>query len=168
MKSIKYLVMLACVTFGLIMSASAQIYSNEVCFYQEVDDPAYIYAIKFDNSKIFRDGKVKQNLANSLYYYEDDASWNYARKNYHYEYDSQASTSKYEVYKDYCHGTVDLYGNMVLPAHWEYYAFSKDLSSCIFWRERKSDGSIFDKKHYIRISKEDLLPKAVNRDFLND
>lgn len=55
------------------------------------------------------------------------------------------------------------------PVH-RYVAFSKDKSSIIMWFEKDDnlDGQIFGIKNYYRVPKEDLLPKAVNYDFLNE
>lgn len=169
MKSIKYLFVLACMTFGLFITASAQIYSNEIYFYQGVDNPNRFRVIRFENRKILLlSSNVKQNIASSLAYYDNDAVWDYVRRNSDYEYDYNTSTSKYEVYKEHCNGLADAYGNFTESAFMEYRAVSKDLSSYIEWRERDRDGEIYKKQYFIRISKEDLLPKAVNRDFLND
>lgn len=53
---------------------------------------------------------------------------------------------------------------------YRYYAVSKDKSSMITWFENDEnlDGIIHEKTYYYRVSKEDLLPKAVNYDFLNE
>ena len=48
-----------------------------------------------------------------------------------------------------------------------YRGFAKDKSSFIWWKE-DLDGNILDKVYYIEVKKEDLMPKTVNRDFLND
>lgn len=52
---------------------------------------------------------------------------------------------------------------------YEYYAVSKDKSSIIIWFEDDDnlDGQIFEKREYKLVPKEELLPKAVNYDFLN-
>lgn len=46
-----------------------------------------------------------------------------------------------------------------------YYGFAKDKSSYIYWHE-DLDGNILKKIYYTEISIDDILPKAVNRDFL--
>jgi len=53
---------------------------------------------------------------------------------------------------------------------YRYIAISKDKSSIIMWFEDEEniDGQIFEKRTYYRVPKEDLLPKAVNYDFLNE
>lgn len=51
-----------------------------------------------------------------------------------------------------------------------YIAFSPDKSSFIFWKEKANnlDGQIHDKQTFTRVPKSELLPKAVNYDFLNE
>lgn len=53
---------------------------------------------------------------------------------------------------------------------YRYVAFSKDKSSFIMWFEQDNnlDGVIREKREYKRVPKEELLPKAVNYDFLNE
>lgn len=53
---------------------------------------------------------------------------------------------------------------------YRYLAISKDKSSIIIWFEddENLDGSIHEKENYYRVPKEELLPKAVNYDFLNE
>ena len=53
---------------------------------------------------------------------------------------------------------------------YRYIAFSKDKSSFIMWFEADEnlDGAILEKREYKRVPKEELLPKAVNYDFLNE
>lgn len=53
---------------------------------------------------------------------------------------------------------------------YRYVAFSKDKSSFIMWFEQDNnlDGVILDKREDKRVPKEELLPKAVNYDFLNE
>lgn len=53
---------------------------------------------------------------------------------------------------------------------YKYIAFSKNKFSIIMWFEEDGnlDGYIREKREYKRIPKEDLLPKAVKYDFLNE
>lgn len=52
---------------------------------------------------------------------------------------------------------------------YRYIAISKDKSSSIMWFEEDEnlDGQILEKRNSYRVPKEELLPKAVNYDFLN-
>lgn len=60
--------------------------------------------------------------------------------------------------------------NVKTTTGYRYIAFSKDKSSFIMWFEEDDnlDGKILEKREYKRVPKEDLLPKAVNYDFLNE
>ena len=87
--------------------------------------------------------------------YFDDVR-NYLRKGIVWNYDASMSTSKREVYK-YCfsnNGSVQT----------SFLAVSPDKSSIIYWVE--SNGTMGEKQYFIRIEKEALLPKNINRDFL--
>lgn len=54
--------------------------------------------------------------------------------------------------------------------YYQYVAFSPDKSSFIYWEEKSNniDGNIANKREYSIVSKEMLLPKSVNYDFLNE
>ena len=79
-----------------------------------------------------------------------------------YEYDPMKSTSARDVF----------FKRDILNAMqgYRYIAFSKDKSSFIMWFEEGDnlDGVIIEKREYKRVLKEELLPKAVNYDFLNE
>lgn len=51
-----------------------------------------------------------------------------------------------------------------------FVAFSPDKSSFIFWKEKANniDGLIYDKQTYSLVPTDELLPKSVNYDFLNE
>lgn len=139
---------------------------------------------------------VRSNLAKSEDFYENEVWTDGKNSVTMYEYDSNRSTSAREVYKrvskkaiysEQCwwnnggesgignckkfgfggaqgcgrHGYTELGTN--------YVAFSKDKSSFIKWYEKKDnyDGQIQNRTDYTRVPKEDLLPKAVNDDFLH-
>lgn len=54
--------------------------------------------------------------------------------------------------------------------YYQYVAFSPDKSSFIYWEEKSNniDGNIANTREYSIVSKEMLLPKSVNYDFLNE
>lgn len=89
-----------------------------------------------------------------------------------YEYTPMKSTSERDVY--FRRGKSNVYDHRsettITMQGYRYIAFSKDKSSFIMWFEEDDnlDGQIFEKRNYYRVSKEELLPKAVNYDFLND
>ncbi len=139
---------------------------------------------------------VRSNLAKSEDFYEKEVWTDGKNSVVMYEYDPHRSTSAREVYKkvnkkaiysEQCwwnnggengignckkfgfngpqgcgrHGYNELGTN--------YVAFSKDKTSIIKWYEKKDnyDGQIQNRVDYSRVPKEDLLPKAVNDDFLH-
>lgn len=188
MKSIKYLVVLVCMTLGLANVAKAQIYSSEDCFYSKEGSSSVQYVVKFEYAqdrawlKSVSHSTVRTNLAKSEDFYENE-TWTDGKNGVTmYEYDSYRSTSAREVYKREgtrtvyysCYGTVmpylpsNGYSRQEKNGSFDYIAFSKDKSSFIKWHEPKNnyDGKIEGRKDYSRVPKEDLLPKAVNDDFL--
>lgn len=183
--NIKMVVVLACMTLGLATVARAQIYCSEACFYSESGRNEIKYIVRFDGSQgqawLKSDGHtdyIRGKLADSKYYYENQ-TWTDVQNAWCYEYDSRKSTSAREVYRrkrtrlEYpMYGGFPMYG--ATPTNvfvgYDYIAFSKDKASFIEWFESKDnyDGSTGTKTYYSRVPKEDLLPKAVNYDFLDD
>lgn len=82
-----------------------------------------------------------------------------------YQYSAMKSTLARDVY--FKRDNRDNLGTM---QGYRYVAFSKDKSSFIMWFEEDDnlDGVIREKREYKRVPKEELLPKAVNYDFLNE
>jgi len=182
----KWLVVL-CMAMGISTMAKAQIYSSEDCFYSKEGSSSVEYVVKFEYSKdrVWLKGvshsTVRSNLAKSEDFYENEV-WtdgkNFVRM---YEYDSYRSTSAREVYKRtevsynfnwncmYCVSQCSGCGAHGKKTTYKYVAFSKDMSSFIMWDERENnyDGKTENMKNYTRVPKEDLLPKAVNDDFLH-
>lgn len=177
----KWLVML-CIAMGFATVAKAQIYSSETCFYvhQTYGDKNYIHIFRFSGNKMYqipgRPSDVKSLLTKSLSYFDNfttaTTTNHYAYKGHpvEYVYDESMSTSSRMVYEEaltYGHN----YSNLR-----HYWAFSEDLSSVIeFYMDRdrtRIDTKTYgDKKYYIKVSPEDLLPKSINPDeidFLNE
>lgn len=79
-----------------------------------------------------------------------------------YAYDPMKSTAARDVYfkRD----------NLNKMQGYRYVAFSKDKTSFIMWFEQDNnlDGVIREKREYKLVPKEELLPKSVNYDFLNE
>lgn len=190
MKNIKYLVVLLCMTLGLANAAMAQIYSSECCFYAEEGFSDVRYVIKFDYSEdrlwiktAGGSSTVRKNLARTEDFYEDlvyKDNTSYGEEKF--EYDSYRSTSANEVYKR--ERKVTRYYNSigwevysyvpggrteVVVKSIDYVAISKDKMTLIKWTEPKDnyEGKTQNMKYYKLIPKEDLLPKAVNYDFLD-
>lgn len=187
MKTIKYLVVLVCMTLGLANIAKAQIYSSEDCFYAKEGYSDVKYVVKFQGNRAWlksvSHSTVRSNLAKSKNFYENE-KWTDGQNSVHmYEYDSGRSTSAREVYKythsytrywnpwtgwEYSYRPGVGYTRSEIVFEHNYVAFSKDKSTFIKWWEPGDNynGEIRGRDDYSRVSKENLLPKAVNDDFL--
>ena len=184
----KWLVVL-CMAMGIVNVAKAQIYSSEDCFYSREGSSSVEYVVKFEGNRVWLKSEahstVRSNLAKSKNFYENEVWTDGKNAVTMYEYDSRRSTSAREVYKceekraifsqwncPYCssafHFACGRHGYEKTGA-FNYVAFSKDKSSFIEWYEKKDnyDGQIQNRLDYTRVPKEDLLPKAVNDDFLH-
>ena len=189
----KWLVVL-CMAMGFATMAKAQIYSSEDCFYSREGSSSVEYVVKFEYSKdrawlkSVSHSTVRTNLAKSEDFYEDEVWTDGKNSVTMYEYDSYRSTSAREVYKKETTRSVYInafgqrngvhtYAGVVDSGYYiqektgafDYVAFSKDKSTYIMWHEPKNnyDGKTENMKNYTRVPKEDLLPKAVNDDFLH-
>lgn len=167
MKSIKYLVVLACMTLGMANVAKAQVFNDEVMFFEK-NQGNTIRIVRFVDGKLLTDvsegwskSKVENNLRSSSDYYNNYPKGIAIGYNHSvYVYDESLSTSSRIVY------VKKVYGDQFC------YAISSDLTSLIYFIINR-DGRVNEgrKKYYIRVSKEDLLPKSVNPndlDFLNE
>ena len=181
-----------CMAVGFVTVAKAQIYSSEDCFYSREGSSSVEYVVKFEYAqdrawlKSVSHSTVRSNLAKSEDFYENEVwtdGWNGKCWVYMYEYDSYRSTSAREVYKridiEYRRNNncpmclqqgiaIGSCGNHGKKTTYKYVAFSKDKSTFIMWDERENnyDGKTENMKNYTRVPKKDLLPKAVNDDFL--
>ncbi len=182
----KWLVVL-CMAMGISTMAKAQIYSSEDCFYSKEGSSSVEYVVKFEYSKdrawlkSVSHSTVRTNLAKSEDFYENEVWTNGKNSVKMYEYDYNRSTSEREVYKKATSITKFYYGIYevhewdgwnrceTIDTGFDYVAFSKDKSTFIMWHEPKNnyDGKTQNMKNYTRVPKEDLLPKAVNDDFLH-
>lgn len=177
----KWLVML-CMAMGIVNVAKAQIYSSEECYYIEAgaNNPknggpdVFVQVLSFDGSSLVhsqgwyssikRELKKGENvLKQQLDYYQNKMGYRYSNQ-YNvcqhirtYLYNSNMSTSMREVYKSV---SSSQWGSTIVC----YIAIANDKSSIIMWEGDNVDR----KKTYIRIDKDDLLPEAVNYDFLNE
>ena len=192
---IKIGIVLSCMMMGFAPIAKGQIYSSEDCFYAEAGSSNVSYAVKFQGSKVWvkrvYHSTVRENLAKTSNYYENEV-WTDGKDNVDmYEYDPSMSTSQREVYKrtykraiydgncqlcrqnlfGFYYGPIPGCGRHGYKVVTNYYvAFSKDKSSFIWWfvNEDDVDKQVKGKTTYTRVPKEDLLPKATNYDFLNE
>ena len=179
MKSIKYLVVLACMTFGLANVAIAQIrHSNDDVLYYISSSGKGMRMCRFDGDKVYVNSgntdDVKQKLRNNAEYYDDqmpkhipnDKQSCRSKNDKHiisvgvFDEDNRIPNSSKVVYIEFRTG--------VSPT--EVLAFSEDLTSLVVFyvnRDYKQTGNIY---YFTRITKEDLFPKATpdDFDFLND
>ena len=188
MKKFLFIVLAMCLTCVV----KAQLYGSDVYYYvpagESITDETIVIPVYFNGENIIsyhnvdfnytRRGIIKQLNKDSRYFI-DHMKLESEKPNglWHYKYDSSVSTNSKEVYGKKWRGelqectTIGPYGlpqiGTYYPEYGYYYvAFSKDKNSLITWRERKSTGSIENKKYYKRVDVKDLMPKAANRDFL--
>lgn len=158
----------------------AQIYESDVCYYvsagSDINSSTTIHMIKFSGRRIVcaSDSKstVTEKFRESSSYYDKKLDKLLENPNNGLNYNTSLSTSSREVYSCKWTGLPELVSTGMFSAEWRttkygyaYRAFSKDTKSMIIWEENKH-GEITDKSYYVKIDKSDLLPKAVNRDFL--
>lgn len=144
------------------------------------DNIIFCYHFDDNNYNYRRSHIIKHLNEDSRYFIDKLKLWSENPSNSkYYEYNSSLSTTTREVYeKKWIGNTPHTYSTGPVggpPTKWGVYydnlgymyaGFSKDKNSLIIWRERKSTGSIENKKYYKRVDVKDLMPKAANRDFL--
>ena len=180
MKSIKYLVVLVCMTLGLANVAKAQIYSNEVCYYRNTaNDEALV--IKFDgvNNRVYRLWFASYSFVfennKPTDFYEYDEEWDkvfklwesdkrlvesiYRRERpcWIYEYDGNLPNSVEEAYSGR-----EVYRKLRCTPK-NFCAFSRDKQTIIAGSEKRPNAH-----YWIRVSKEELLPKKVVPGFIEE
>lgn len=158
----------------------AQIYKGDVCYYVEagsnISSSTTIYMVKFSGRRIVSESDSKstvtEKLRESSSYYDKKLDKLLESPKNGYDYNTSLSTSSKEVYSTESLGMPVLVQTGMFSWEWQqpkngyiYKAFSKDAKSMITWFENNS-GEIKSKSYYVKIDKSDLLPKAVNRDFL--
>lgn len=168
MKSIKYLVVLVCISIGISSVAKAQVYSGGTIYYKQTNSNSdYISIWEFNgrqalykcrsSSPTESQSNIKTVMVKSPNAFDDhstpgtykvDGGW---IKVIQAEYRPDIPSSDRSVYK----------------VHSFFVAVSSDLSTMISWTE-SSNGVIENKRYFIRIEKDDLLPQAINYDFLDD
>ena len=160
MKSIKYLVMLVCMTIGLSMVGKAQIYSSEALFYIEagmsLKNNSYLEVVIVDNetNKIFI-------VSTKMSYIERDGLSKYDNPNFIYHCKKKGAT----VYECRYNPTLSKNGKEVYQLYDSvYYVFSSDKSTYV---KIKNNGN--DKIHYVRVTRDKLILKDDSKyDFLYD
>ena len=130
MKSIKYLVVLVCMTLGMVNIAKAQVQNSEVMFFETTQGSA-IRIVRIVNGKFLTDvsegwvkSKIKNNLKSSPNYYDNYPKGivtNTSPNHSVYVYDETLSTSSRIVY------VKNGYGNRFC------FAISPDMSSLVYF-----------------------------------
>lgn len=151
-----------------------------MCYYvsagSDISSSTTIYMVKFSGRRIvcMSDSKstATEKFSESSSYYDKKLDKLLENPNNGLDYNTSLSTSSKEVYSCEWTGMPVLVSTGMFSSEWRtpkygytYRAFSKDTKSMIIWQENKS-GEIKGKSYYVKIDKSDLLPKAVNRDFL--
>lgn len=182
--------------FAIIVSfwgtVIGQIYCSEECYYSMAGSSSVSYVVRFRYSKNtvwlknVSHSTVRKNLAkNKDFYYEE--TWTDGEDGVHrYDYVPSISTSNREVYKrtekwpirnTACPNCANPYiGVWGCQNHgykdykYHYVAFSKDKTSFIEWWVSADDidGNIWEKKYYTLLPKDELIPKEIKYDFLDD
>lgn len=167
-----------------VIESFAQLSSREACFYSIAGQSGVEYIVRFDASrsclwtKAASEYNVKNNLAESKYYYENE-TWRPSEDKdvTYYKYDSSKSTSKRVVYRAnkesaigsvsciMCNPNAGTVGtpfynpmfNLIKPCGqhgyetvgYKFVAFSQDLSSFIYWDEPlKNNNGEINHKQY--------------------
>ena len=157
------------------LCSTAQVYSSEACFYliagADPNSSSSVWlAVSFRGNKAVIDEdadplwRIQDNLKKDKNYYEEveiQDGWN----GWIYTYESSMSTSTRYVYKRCVAAKNPTHPfDVSWLAYCDYLAFSKDNSSLIRWREQND--KITNKKQFIRVAKSEVLPRGINRDFL--
>lgn len=157
------------------LCSTAQVYSSEACFYlmagKDPNSSSSVWlAVSFRGNKAVIDcdadplWRIQEKLKTNKNYYEEVEIQD-RQNGWIYTYDSSMSTSSRYVYKRCVAGKRRTFpGDIGWSAYCDYLAFSKDNSSLIRWREQNDE--ITNKRQFIRVAKSEVLPRGINRDFL--
>ena len=158
---------------AISMCVRAQIRSTEACFYliagKSLTSSSLCWTVVkfYGNYALLQQDwtdiySIQRHLKENITYYENTDIRD-SQNGWIYKYEPDESTNKYFVYKRY---TPAFSGwGIQSPARYEYLAVSKDNSEMLRWWE--INGEISNKsKPLIRVDKSEVMPKGVNRDFL--
>ena len=199
MKSIKYLVVMIClISTSFITDARGQVYSNEALFYIRSDrsldnENEAIIICKFDGDKMYTLHGNKKNigkqLSEAVSYYDDfDKCYSeypgYIGHNIPvpnltgrtrkkgvsmdfdlFEIDTSVPSSSRTVYSN------EWFFDQKATNERVFYAVSDDKSSIIRFRMDRDRTKVAGKVYYIKVEKDDILPKSLNPnelEFLNE
>lgn len=184
----KRMILLVLLTFNFlcILNCHAELFDGSVHFYVESGESlnanTKIQIIYFDyNAKRLWTETITKHTAGENLQKDRDYYYNMMKggpKNYYWsgEYQPSLSTSSRDVHGKRWASQVPYTGPWYpgapayethLENYYIYRGFAKDKSSYVYWKE-DLDGNILQKTYYTEVSIDDLMPKAVNRDFLYD
>ena len=169
---------------AITCSVKSQIYSSDPCFYvsvnEDIANASRVGIVMFKGERLYvfvpsgwsysggfqvEKERVVKLLKQNPTSFDNIQNYSKDEQNHKWVYDSSLSTTKREVYKNYSPAYYSPFWGRYIDEQTEYYAVSPDKSSIIYWVEE--NGRISGtKSYYIKIDKEQLLPKAINRDFL--
>lgn len=159
------------------LNTYSQIYNSAIHYYikagESLTSSSEIQIFQFDgyDMKYAADRLVvvQRNLESDPAYYEDK----FLNLTPHYHYNSSVSTSKYEVYEGDWVGAMEYVQTGMFSYNWvqpkigsNFVGFSNDLTTIVWWRQKKDSNSIIDKTYYKEISVDKLKPQPANYDFL--
>ena len=164
-----------------ITQINAELFDGSIHYYinsgQDLTASTKVIILYFcaTNNRIWTKEMTKGEISDNLrkdgnYISELKNKWNGGSGSYcSGKYSSSFSTSSYDVWADETHNTIsswDEWGPIYKKDGYLLRAFKKDKSVYIKWSEDLDGNIVKEKKYYIEVSIEDLMPKAVNRDFL--
>ncbi len=173
----KFKVFLLFFILCFVNNSNAQIQNTEVLFYvlkgASPNNPNIsVYIMKWKDGVLYKPsgkywvddlGDVSRYLRKDTYFYEN-MEWvrmDAERKFYNVE----MSNSKWDVYERHFNRWV-FCGNEMYPEHSRFFAFKKDLSEYMHWRE--PDYELHGRETLKRLTKTDILNVNINhRDFLD-
>lgn len=168
MKSIKYLVVLVCIILGLANVTKAQVYSGGTVYYKQTNTSVNYLSIWEFN------GRQALYKCRSSSPTESQSSIKQVLEKSPNAFDNHSIPGSYKVDGGWIQVIQATYrpdipssDRSVYKVNSFYMAVSSDLSTMISWTEN-SNGEIENKRYFVRIDKEELLPKAINYDFLDD
>lgn len=162
-----------CMAMGFVTVAKAQIYNSDVLFFLSTSGES-VAVCKFEgtNAKTMGYGVPSSNInyiKNALS--EDPNTFSKTSKEGGREYWKGSAVSIYKYNAELSTSDKEVYQTSTgypYTTDYIYIAISKDLKTLITWWQSVKGGEPRSVVHYINVQKEDLLPKNIIPDFLND
>lgn len=168
MKSIKYLVVLVCMTFGLVNVAKAQVYSHETYIYEDTSGDDWYILLELDGNKAYMDAckgnGYRQHAIKTGY--KNSSSWaNDKNKDRIFTFDASMS-SKYSK---------NVYRRNESGGWKDFFSITDDMNTVITWKETP-EGEIvsyhttWGTTTWVRVDLDIFKPQSESEkyEFLND